>query len=341
MFFLKNKSSVLVLDDTETKAFDFKIEGNQLSIIKEYEISDKDSLHFKNVILLINTKEVISKAVLSETAQDALEEAFPAIRSSDVFYDYQNVQEPVISIIKKSALNDLITKHDIPEKYVSFIRLSKTLHTLTNDTIENDSSKTFAELAVASQVKNLKNHHNFTELQNEFQYRLSNKRFFEITKWSAILIFLVGLTVNFIYHEKYRKQVDELKITAQSYKNIDAKLKTIEESVNANELLISSNNTDDINLIRTINNWIVNKEGIKFKEVTFQPLRSKISSDQKLRLDGNVIFIVGSAKENSSLEKFITYLKQQKRIDRCNVISIDESMNLVNFELEVTLNEAR
>lgn len=340
MFFSKQQYTVLVIEDDALIAFDTKVQNDQIVVEREFVPEEKDQFHFKDALLVIKTNDVVQQEILSKNALDALEEAFPAIRASEIYYDYQNIQKSIISIIKKIHLDELLNKHGISEKYISHLRLAPSLHAISSNESALEINE-LVELAVASIIKDLPRQYNFEDLETLFKDRISNKRFFEITKWSAIAVFLIGLTANFFYHEKYRKQLDEARIGLQSYKNIDKKLATVKSSLEANELLISSDNSSDMNTLRSINNWIVNQVGISFDQVTYQPLRSKINNDQEVRLEKNQILIEGKAKTSNQLDEFISFLKVQSSINDCSVISIEELSKFVNFKLELTLDETR
>lgn len=340
MFNFKSALMAVILDDSGMCAYEFKIKNNQLEFIKKYEVDLSDSFHFKEAVFIIDTKDVISKKVLSSSAGDALVEAFPAIRASEVYYDYQNVIEPIISIIKKSALEEIIKRHELNTKFPSTLRLGKTLATIQEGSKELNQQE-LAEYALGLHIKNIKGDYNFSDLTLEFKNQLFNKRFFEITKWSAILVFLLGLMINFFYHERYRKELEEIRVSAQSFKNIDDKIQSLKQSVDVKTALVNSDNTADVNTLRNIHRLIMLEESIGFTNIEYQPLKSTLQANQDLRIRTDQIIIKGTAKEKSVLDKYLMTLKKDDFIKEMSVVSIIESTSSIQFELLLKLHEVR
>ncbi|WP_124981833.1 hypothetical protein [Nonlabens xiamenensis] len=330
----------LVLNEEVLTAYEVAIKEGSISIVKEYSPKVTDNFHFYDTLLILKSKEIITEIVVSSNPQDALEEAFPAIRTTDIYFDYQSLNCNVISIIKKSYLKSLIDKHNLPKRYINHIRLAPSLTAISTSN-QDFTDGELAEIGLGMRLKSVNGQSNLDALEKNFQEKLFNKRFFEVVKWSAITVFLVGLLINFFYHEQYRKELETVKISAQSFKNIDQKIQNLQEEVKANRLILNSDNSEDIELIRFLNSIMLFDEEIKFNTVEYQPLKSKIKVDQELRIQQNELILSGVTTSKILLNDYLAFLKEQDLISEVLVQSINEDAGKVDFKILVRLDETR
>ena len=80
--------AALYISDESIELLQVKIEADYIAFAKAQTPKVSDKFHFKNTTAIIDSKEIISNEVVSETAEDALDEAFPAIRRSDIYYEF-------------------------------------------------------------------------------------------------------------------------------------------------------------------------------------------------------------------------------------------------------------
>lgn len=332
--------TAVLLEDDSFVAYDYKVKNDLLVLDKKYEVTDDASFHFRNAILVINTADVLSQYVDSENAMDALEEAYPTINISDVYFDYQNTKNKVITLLKKAVLQKLFQDYSIEKKYFSHVRLGPSLSSIHSSS-QQLTSVEMSSYAIASEIKDLVVQNNLKELLNGISHEVYNKRFFEITKWAAITLFLVSLSVNFYYHEHYRNELASLTIRAQSFKNIDKKIDALQESVNANQQLLNNDNSSDINLVRGINELLLNFQEIRFNKLSYQPLKSGLSDNQSIRLSENQIVVEGLTPNKIILDNYIKFLNTHFVVAETSVLLISEDSDKVAFKILVTTNEIR
>jgi hypothetical protein len=330
--------TAVIVDNTTVIGYDFKLNKDELEFEKKYEVTEKDFFHFKTAILIINTSDVLHQHVESENFQDALEEAYPAIKISDIYHDFQNVNSKIVSVVKKVTLDKLLSNDSLHKKYFSAIRLGPSVAAISSERIEV-SDEEMSSYAIATYIKHLDVSTNLIDINNGFKNSIFNKRFFEITKWSAIAVFLVGLCINFYFHEHYRKELDRATITARSFKDIDKKIESLQESVSSNEQLLGSDNTDDINKLHQINEILLADENIRFIKLNYQPLKSALGSDQMLRLNNNKIIIEGYTPDKSVLNNYMDFVRDQNMIKEVSVLLITEESNKVLFKIQISTNE--
>ncbi len=95
------------------------------------------------------------------------------------------------------------------------IRLLPTVKNYSNEEISNEK---LYEVAMAYHLKEVVFSHNFHQILDSAKNHTFNARFFGLTKWSAIAVFLIGLLVNFFYHEEYRSELGEREFSPKQKK---------------------------------------------------------------------------------------------------------------------------
>ena len=336
MAFKIYKPGCILIEDSGAWYLTFTVEKNSIEFISKVPLVEKKSLLNLNLLTIINVTDILSKKVTANNIQDSLEEAFPAIRRDDLYFDYQSQENPVISIIGRKKMSYLISDYNKVFSTSNSIRLLPTVKNYSNEEISNEK---LYEVAMAYHIKEVVFSHNFHQILDSAKNHTFNARFFELTKWSAIAVFLIGLLVNFFYHEEYRSELGEARILTQTKKNLDSKIEVLQNQVDSDNILLIGNNTSDINVVRILNNLIVNHTDIRFTEVSFSPVKNKLSSDQDLRVEEGRVFISGETKSESQLNALIESFKKENIVDDISILSMDDTQINLLFELDIKINE--
>ncbi|MGB5982071.1 MAG: hypothetical protein WBG46_08000 [Nonlabens sp.] len=332
------KPGCVLIDNSGTWYLDFNFEGNSVEYVSKNELSEQKSLLLLDLLVIIDISDILSKKVIANNVQDSLEEAFPAIRKDDIYYDFQNLEQSKISILGRKRMAQLVSNNSKVFAAIKSIRLAPTLKSGTDNNLGKEK---LYEIAMAYHIKEVSFSHNFQGILDDARNQTFNTRFFEFTKWSAIAILLIGLVVNFFYHEKYRSNLEEAKIITQTNKNLDAKIEVLQKQVDSDNILLAGNNTDDINIVRILNNLIVSHTNIQFTEVSFSPVKNKLSSDQDLRVEEGRVYISGKTNSEKKLNALIESFKEEQIVNDVSILSMDESKMNLAFELDIRLNEAK
>ncbi|WP_397301585.1 hypothetical protein [Nonlabens ulvanivorans] len=320
-------------------AYKFSLKKNELLFIGELQPIKKDSLFLTNNLLIINNTSVITKSVDSKTLEYAFEEAFPAFKKSDLYYDYQIGDNSKLSIITKEAFSKLTTQFDLKNLFTSKIRLGTSVNSFTD---MDCNPIGLCEYALVSELKKINQENNLDKETASLKKIRFNKRFFEFTKWGAIAFFLIGLVFNFHFHEKYRNELNEANTLAKSYKGIDEKLEKLTIAVNSNNQLVNSNNRDDINRLRFLNEIILMAgSDISLSQFVYQPLRTKLNQDKEIRLLDNQVKISGNASSKAQLDTYMTDIKDSDSINQLKILNINQETKFIEFELLIELNDVR
>jgi len=320
-------------------AYRFSLEKNQLVFIEEINSSKWDNLYLSTSLLLINSNEVVSKNVVSNNVEHAFEEAFPAFKKSELFYDFQEGEYNKLSIIKKESFDRLNDCFEFTKLFATTIRLGSSANSFDSKEL---SPIQLSEYALASLIKKVTHENNLTQAHNDFKNLRFNKRFFEFAKWGSITFFLIGLMLNFHFHEKYRNELNEVKNLAQSYKGIDDKLEKLTTTLNTNKQLVNSDNQSDINRLRFLNNLILkSNHKITFSNYRYQPLKTNFKQGKKVRLDENKLEITGIANNRIDLDYYVNIIRKSNQVKDLVISNINQDSKQIEFELIIHLDNAR
>ncbi len=330
------KSGCVLIDDSGAWYLNFSIDKNSVEFISKVPLVEKKSLQNLNLLTLIDLTDILYKKVTANNVQDSLEEAFPAIRKDDIYFDYQSQESSVISIIGKKKITHLTSEHNKVFSASNSIRLLPTVKNNFNEVVSNER---LYEIAMAYFIKEVEFSHNFQQILENAKNHTFNARFFELTKWSAIAVFLIGLLINFFYHEQYRSELEEARILTQTNKNLNSKIEALQKQVDSDNILLAGNNTNDINSVRIFNNLIVEYQDIKFFELSFSPIKNKLSKDQDLRIEEGKVFISGSTRSEKNLNTFIESTRKLKMVNDISILSIDDNGVDIEFDLDIRINE--
>jgi hypothetical protein len=326
---------VVILNEDGLTIHDLTIEGDVIAFAKAYPAKPDQKFLFDKAVLVIDLEGIISREVMSSDPQEALMEAFPAIRASEIYYEFLALKKNRISIIKEERLHGIFRKQDLDSKSFSEFYFADTLKAASSESAI--SNEQLSEIALGLFLKKIQAKHNMSVIKNRLNEKLFNSRFFEIGKWSAIVFFLIALTVNFFYHERYRKELAEKRVKAQAFTNVDEELTELKNQIKSSELLLNSNNQESIEILRGINDILLFSQDIRFSEVLYQPLRSVLKQGDEIRLKENILVLKGNTTEQNMLDAFLKFLNRHELIDQVNVGEIREDKRTVFFELNLKL----
>ena len=337
----KNKTyQVVYIASDGVIVYEFTRTKDLLELVDRRSLEDKESFHFDNVIGVINTNDVLTSLVDAHDLESAFLEAFPAFKQKELYIDFQKSASQKVAIIKKEKLEALIEKHDLEQLHISQWRLGTTvsaLYTDFNDTHFETSD--LAELAVASFITQQVQENNFDGLEVLFRESRTNKRTFEIIKWSAIAVFLVGLLVNFYFHEHYRKELGLIQQQQVSTKQLEENIQLLQDEIKTKEFLLRSDNSTDINRLRFLNNHLAATGNVVLQLLTYQPSRSSIENDEKIKLHENRVIVIGKAAAKTDFNAYINHLEQLTSIHKVSIINVEESIRQITFELQIQLED--
>jgi hypothetical protein len=336
----KETYHVLFIDNEGLILYRFFRDKNIVELQDSRAIQEKESFHFSKSICIINTTDVISSKVAATSLESAFEEAFPAFKKNEVCIDFQTSEINSIAIIKKDKLNSILEKYQVASLNPLQIRLGTSACAIENKE-ENShfSNDHIAELAVVSFITNQQNDKVLYGIESKLQEARTNKRIFEITKWSAVSFFLIVLLINFYFHEYYRKELGFIQQQQISIKELDQNIENTSNEIKTKEYLLKSNNITDINTLRFLNNQFASSGEIILEQLTYQPIRSSIENNEEIKLYNSQIKIIGKASTKKELNNYINGIQQLKSIEKVQIFSVEESGRSVLFELQIQLED--
>jgi hypothetical protein len=339
---LKKKQiyQVLFIDNDVLILYNFVRINNLIEWVDSRSLEEKESFHFAQTICVVNTTDVLTATTTAKTIDQALEEAFPAFKKTDLYIDFQYSNSNSIAIIKKDKLDVVLKKHQVISLNPLQIRLGTTVCAVEEGLDHSDLSHSkIAELAVVSFITEQPYENNLDGLAVRFRESRTNKRIFEITKWSAILVFLVGLLVNFYFHEHYRKELGMIQQQQVSIKELDEGIERLSNKIKTKEYLLQSNNSSDIDLLRYLNNHLAATGNVLLEELTYQPTRSSIENNEELKLHENRVKIIGKATTKKDFNTYVIHLEQLNSIQKVEILSVEETSRTIAFELQIQLGD--
>lgn len=336
----KQTYQVIFIDSDGLTLYEFTKVNNIIELVNSREIEEKESLHFNKAICVINTKDVLTSKTQATTLDKAFDEVFPAFRKADLYIDFQQSEVSQIAIIKKEKLIEVLNHYNISSLYPLQIRLGSTVCSIENLSGQNSAfNSKIAELAVASLITEQSIENNLDGVELRFRESRKNKRLFEIMKWSAILVFLVGLLINFYFHEYYRKELGLIQQQLVSINKLDEDIEQISNKIKTKEFLLRSDNANDINTLRYLNNHLAATGKVALDQLTYQPLRSGIENNEELKLYNQIVWIIGKASSKGDFNDYVNRVEKLKSIKKVEIISVEETAKNILFELQIQLED--
>ena len=314
--------------------------NNNVAFGSEEPSVSRFSMALSKNILHMDNEAVLSKAVAATTLEDALVEAFPAIRQSDYYFDFQSSEQNIISIVRKKVLDDFLSLLPPEQKLFSSIRIGKSFQSIDTNKRKTSDLKENSELLTASEVAGLPYASNVSSLEKEHRSLWLNERLFQFLKWFSLAFFLVALTVNFMIGEGLRTEVMELELLESGNRQLTEKVDALRrENASISQMLEASNHSDR-SRIRLINEIILaTGRDIRLEQLVYQELESQLEPNRQAMVDSNKVRIVGRSIGRNSFEPFVEKVGNISQVSDVDVIKAEESANGIEFELLISLDE--
>ena len=339
---LNRNYRVISATDQEGSIEIVKLIGSKESVtfVSEESSVSRFSMALSKNILHIDNDGVLSKAVAATTFEDAMVEAFPAIRQSDYYFDFQSSQQNIISIIRRKALDDILGQLPAEQKLFSSIRIGRSYQSIDTDKRESSDLKENSELLAASEIAGLPYQSNISPLEREHQNLWLNERLFQSLKWFGLVFFLIALTVNFMIGENLRTEVKELELLENGNRQLTEKVEALRRENASISQMLDASNRSDRSRIRLVNKIIVaTGPEIRIGQLFYQELESQLEPNREALVESDRIRITGYSIGRIGFEPFVDRLGSIPQVRDVDVMEARESANRIEFELLINLDE--
>lgn len=355
------------------------------SVFESDSIENISKLIPKNTpaFLVVNNTNVLTKKTENgrERTIEIVHQAFPNIDANDFMYEIliQN-ESHFVSICRKSYLEKLIESYKnekisiinlalgnlIIASITDFINVKSVTSTnaeinLTNNEIRqieplqtiisshyninglevNNKSLLSSSAVIASILENNKNITNFETEKHHLKTVYSRSVFFRKFLFFGLIFLLSTLSVNFLIFNYYFNKLNTLEQSVQANQSVISQINELNEQVlksqNIVEDLIYNSNSKSSYFINEIIKEL--PISIQLNELIYQPLLKTIKKEETITVEGATIRVSGESIDSETFSDWIVGLEKKIWINKIEVTDYaDISPTKANFKFKIILN---